>query len=80
MLLLPCLRIATDRPRQKLYGDNSRQDAAMDKSKGHNQYEPVKEFFAAGELSAEGRYRDGKRHGKWKFYTATATLRLSAST
>jgi antitoxin component YwqK of YwqJK toxin-antitoxin module len=29
---------------------------------------PQKEYFANGELSAEGRFRNGKRHGKWKFY------------
>ena len=29
---------------------------------------PHKEFFAGGALSAEGRIRNGKRHGKWKYY------------
>jgi antitoxin component YwqK of YwqJK toxin-antitoxin module len=29
---------------------------------------PHEEFFTGGKLSAEGRFRKGKRHGNWKSY------------
>ena len=29
---------------------------------------PHKEFFADGELSAEGQFRNGKRHCAWRYY------------
>jgi len=32
---------------------------------------PHKELFAGGALSGEGQFKDGKRHGKWKFYYRT---------
>jgi antitoxin component YwqK of YwqJK toxin-antitoxin module len=40
----------------------------MSKLHDHPVDGPQKEYFAGGELSAEGRFRNGKRHGKWKFY------------
>src|SRR5262249_26634318 len=36
---------------------------------------PHKEFFAGGELSGEGRIRNGKRHGQWKFYYRNGKLK-----
>src|SRR5688572_14571960 len=36
---------------------------------------PHKEYFAGGELSAEGRIRNGKRHGKWKYYYVNGQLK-----
>jgi antitoxin component YwqK of YwqJK toxin-antitoxin module len=41
---------------------------AMKESRGEGVDGPQREYFAGGELSGEGRFRNGKRHGNWKFY------------
>jgi hypothetical protein len=39
------------------------------KQSGHQPLDKSQEeFFAGGELSAAGRFRTGKRDGKWKYY------------
>ena len=40
----------------------------MNKSHEHPVDGPHTEYFAGGELSAEGRFKDGQRHGRWKYY------------
>jgi len=48
--------------------------APMKKSKAPPADGPTKEYFA-GELSAVGAYRGGKRHGPWKFYYVNGQLK-----
>lgn len=47
----------------------------MKKSHGHPVDGPHKEYFAGGKLSAEGRFKDGKRHGTWKYYYRNGELK-----
>jgi antitoxin component YwqK of YwqJK toxin-antitoxin module len=35
---------------------------------------PWKEFYESGQLKAEGKYKDGKRIGEWKFYHPNAKI------
>lgn len=34
---------------------------------------PHQGFFTDGKLSAEGCFKEGKRHGKWKYYYRNGT-------
>jgi antitoxin component YwqK of YwqJK toxin-antitoxin module len=36
---------------------------------------PHRDHFAGGELSAEGRFKAGKRHGMWKYYYRNCVFR-----
>jgi antitoxin component YwqK of YwqJK toxin-antitoxin module len=47
----------------------------MKKSNDHPVDGPHKEYFAGGELSAEGRYKDGKKVGEWKVYDKSGALK-----
>ncbi|MCX7419964.1 MAG: hypothetical protein NT013_10550 [Planctomycetia bacterium] len=38
---------------------------------------PHKELFSDGTLSGEERFKDGKRHGKWKFYLRNGQLKTA---
>ena len=38
---------------------------------------PHKELFADGNVSGEGRFKDGKRHGKWKLYLRNGQLKAT---
>ena len=47
----------------------------MMKSDAHPINGPYREYFADGKLSAEGRFKNGKRHGSWKYYYRNAVLK-----
>ena len=47
----------------------------MKQSSHQPRHGPHEEFFAGGELSAEGHFRNGKRHGKWKYYYRNGRLK-----
>jgi antitoxin component YwqK of YwqJK toxin-antitoxin module len=47
----------------------------MMKSNAHPANGPHREYFADGKLSAQGRFKKGKRHGLWKYYYRNAVLK-----
>ena len=47
----------------------------MKRSATHPIDGPHKERFTGGGLSAEGHFKNGKRHGAWKYYYRNGTLK-----